>query len=88
MRNLQEDACAVASVFLAAARTAMFQTQQYLNCLDNDVVRFSSLDMDYEPQPTGIMLELRIIQSLLGWVHQLGQFYVLVPVVFLSKRIQ
>src|SRR5207237_10650199 len=64
--KLHEDACAVAGVRLAAARTAMLQVEQNLERLDDDVMRLAALEIDDEADAARIMFVAWIVESL-GW---------------------
>ena len=65
MRHLDEHARAVAGVGLAAARAAMVEVPQHLDRLLQDVVRFAALDVDDEADAAGLVLEPRIVKTLL-----------------------
>ena len=66
VRRLDEDARAVAGIGLAAARAAMVQVQQHLQGLLDDGVGLPAFDVGHESHPAGLVLELRIVQALLG----------------------
>ena len=66
VRNLNQDAGAVAGFRIAAAGAAMRQVDQDLNALDDDVVRFLTLDVGNEADAAGIVLVARIVETLRG----------------------
>ena len=66
MGHLEQDAGAVAGVGLAAARAAMVEVFQHLNRLLQDLVRLPPFDIDNKADATGVVLEPRIVQALLG----------------------
>src|SRR6185436_16332679 len=65
VRQLDEDAGAVAGVDLAAACTAVIEVLEDLDALFDDGVRLLALDVHDEADATGVMLELRVIEALL-----------------------
>src|SRR5690606_13535405 len=67
VRDLNQDAGAVAGVRLAAARAAVLEIQQDLDALGDDVVRLAALEMDDEPDAAGVLLVLGIVKSLSLW---------------------
>jgi len=73
MRHLHQYARAVTGVFLAAASAAVIEILQDRQGLLDDFVRFYAFDVDDEPDAASIMLETRIIQTLLwgqtGFTH-------------------
>jgi hypothetical protein len=64
--GLNQNAGAVARIGLAPARTAMLQIDQDLQRLTNDVVRATPLHVHDEADATGVMLHLRVVQTLSG----------------------
>ena len=65
VRHLHQDAGAVAGQRIAAARAAMRQVLQNLQALLHDVVRLDAFDVGDEADAAGVVLEPRIVQSLL-----------------------
>src|SRR5207248_1371504 len=65
VRRLHDDARAVAGVDLAAARAAVIEVEQNLDRLPDDVVGLPALRVDDEADAAGLVLELRIVQTLL-----------------------
>ena len=61
-----QHAGAVAGVDLAAAGAAVVEVLQDLDGLLEDLVRLASLDVDDEADAAGVVLELRVVESLLG----------------------
>ena len=66
VRHLDQHARAVAGVDLAAAGATMVEVLQYLDRLLEDPVRLVPLDVDHEADAAGVVLEPRVIQSLLA----------------------
>ena len=66
VRQLDQNAGAVAGIGLATAGAAVVQVQQHLQGLLNDGVGLPALDVDHEAHAAGLVLELRIVQALLG----------------------
>ena len=66
VRNLDQDAGAVAGFGVAAAGAAVSQIDQDFDAFDDDVVRFVALDVGDEAYPTGIVLMTRVIETLSG----------------------
>ncbi len=64
--HLDKNACAVTGVLLASARAAMFQVDQYLQRLLDDVVRASSFDMHNESHAARIVFGAGAVQTLSG----------------------
>ena len=64
VRNLDQDAGAIARLRIAAAGAAMRQVDQDLNALQDDVVRFPPLDIGDKAHAAGIVLMLRVIETL------------------------
>ena len=72
MRNLDENAGAVAGFRVATAGSAVGQVDEDLDTFDDDVVRFVALDVGDEADPTGIVLMMRVIETLSGWQSSTG----------------
>src|SRR5260370_1091061 len=66
MRNLDEDARAVAGFRIAAARAAMRQVEKNLDSLADDVVALMAADAGDEPDPAGVVLVRRVVETLGG----------------------
>ena len=66
VRNLDQHAGAVAGFRIASAGAAMGQVHQNLNALDDNVVRFLTLDVRHEPDAAGIVFQSRIVKALGG----------------------
>jgi hypothetical protein len=64
MRDLDQDARAVASLRVAAARAAVRQVDQNLHAFENDVVRFPAFDIRDKADATPIVLVPRIVKTL------------------------
>ena len=64
MRRLEQDTRPVTGVVFAAARTAMVQVDQNLKRLAHNPMGFRAFDVDQEPDTTGIVLKLGIVQAL------------------------
>ncbi len=64
VRNLNEDAGAIASLRVATAGAAVGEIDQYLNALENNVVALFTANAGDKADPTSIMLMSRVIQSL------------------------
>ncbi len=65
VRHLDEHPRAVAGIGLRAAGAAMRQVFEHLQALPDDFVRRFALDVDHEADATGVMLEPRVVQTLL-----------------------
>ena len=65
VRNLNQDAGAVAGFRIAAARAAMRQVDEDLNALGDDVVRRFAVDVGDKADTAGVVLVTRIVQALL-----------------------
>ena len=65
VRDLNQDAGAVAGFRIAAARAAVREVDEDLQSLDDDVVRLLALDVDHEADATGVVLVSRIVETLL-----------------------
>ncbi len=66
MRHLDEHARAVAGIGLAAAGAAVIEVAQHLDGLLEDAVRFAALDVDDEAHAAGLVLEPRVVETLLA----------------------
>ena len=66
VRHLHENARAIAGVFLAAAGAAMVEIHQNLDGVLDDLVGLPALDIDQKADATGVVLEPRIVKTLLG----------------------
>ena len=64
VRRLNENPGAVTGVGLAAARAAMLQVDEYLQCFADDVVRPLTLDMDDKADTARVVLGARVVQTL------------------------
>jgi hypothetical protein len=67
VRHLDQDARAVARVLLAAARAAVFEVDENLERLLDDLVRAAALEVNDEAHAAGVVLVRRVVQTLLGW---------------------
>ena len=65
VRDLDQDARAVAGLRIAAAGAAMRQVDEDLNAFGDDVVRRLAVDVDDKADSAGVVLVARIVQSLL-----------------------
>ena len=61
VRNLNQDARAIAGFRIAAAGAAMRQVDQDLQPLRDDLVRLLALDVDHEANTAGVVLVARIV---------------------------
>ena len=66
MRHLHENARAVAGVMFATAGAAMAQIDQDRESLTDDFMGLFALDINDKTDPARVMLELRVVQTLLG----------------------
>ncbi len=66
MRNLKQDARAVARIRVAAGRAPMFQFAQHVQALLDDGVGFMAFDMRDEADAAGVVFKLRVVQSMRG----------------------
>src|SRR5262249_769033 len=66
VRDLEEDARAVAGVLLAAAGAAVLQVDEDLHGLADEVARFAPLEVHDEADAAGVVFVLRVVQALLG----------------------
>ncbi len=64
VRNLDQDARAVAGLRIAAAGAAMRQIDQDLDALQDDIVRLAALDVRDKADAASVVLVLRAVQSL------------------------
>jgi hypothetical protein len=64
VRQLQEDAGAVPGVLLGSRRAAVLEVDEDLERLLDDRVRLSTLDVDDEPEATGVVLVPGIVEAL------------------------
>ena len=64
VRNLNEDAGAVASFGIASAGAAVGEVDQYLDSLADDVVALLAANVGDKSNATGIVLVRRIVQTL------------------------
>ena len=76
MGHLHEDAGAVAGVRLAAAGAAVFQVEENLDRLLDDVVRFAVVQVDDEADAARIVFVPGVIQPLPGRCERLRHFSV------------
>ena len=65
MRDLNQDAGAVAGLRIAAAGAAMRQVDQDLQSLGDNVVGFLALGVNDEADATSVMLVSRVVETLL-----------------------
>ena len=64
--QLEEQAGAVAGVWLRAAGAAMAEVEQDGQGLADDLVGLLALDVDYEAYAAGVVLEAGVVKALLG----------------------
>ena len=64
VRNLNQDARAVARLRIAAARAAMREIDQNLNTLQHDIVGFLPFDIGDETEAASVVLVLRAVHAL------------------------
>ena len=64
VRNLDQNAGAVAGLRIAAAGAAVRQVDQDLNALQDDVVRLAALDIGDKADAAGVVLVLRAVEAL------------------------
>src|SRR5262249_45573467 len=64
VRDLNQNACAVARFRVTAACAAVRQIDENLNALLDDVVRFLAFDVGDKPNSACIMLLARVVQTL------------------------
>ncbi len=65
MGDLEQDTGTVAGILLTATRAPVIQVSQDSQCLLNNLTRFFALNIDDETDATRVVLELRIIKTLL-----------------------
>ena len=65
VRDLNQNAGAVAGFRVASARAAMRQVDEDLNAFGDDFVRWLAVDVDNKANTAGVFLVARIVQSLL-----------------------
>jgi hypothetical protein len=65
VRDLEQNAGTITSVSFATASAPMVQVQEHLNRLFDNPARTATLDVNNEAQPARVMLELRVVKSLL-----------------------
>ena len=65
VRNLDQNAGAIAHEGVSADGAAMVEINQDLQAAGHDVMRFAPLDVGDKPHPTRVMLVARIVQTLL-----------------------
>ena len=64
VRNLDQDARAIARFGIAAAGAAMRQVHEHLNSFEDDVVGFTAFDAGHEADPAGIVFMARVVETL------------------------
>ena len=64
MRNLDEDARAVAGGGIGADRAAVVQVDQRLNSITHDLVILASLQIHNKTDTAGVVFKSRVIQTL------------------------
>ena len=64
VRDLQQDAGAVARQRVAAAGATMLEVGEDRQALLDDVARLGSAHVDHEADPAGVVLEARVVESL------------------------
>src|SRR5262245_45165795 len=67
MRYLHEHASTVPRLWITATRATMIEVFENLQSLLDDVVRALTLDVGNESNSTGVVLELRVVESLGTW---------------------
>ena len=67
MRDLDQDACAVTRLRVAAASAAMHQILQNLDALQHDVVRLAALDAGHKTYAAAVVLVFGAIEALRAW---------------------
>ena len=70
MRNLNQDAGAIAGFRIAAAGAAVGQVDQDLDALADDVVGLLAIDAGDKADAAGVVLMLRIVKSLRSRDHE------------------
>ena len=66
MRHLHKDARPISGGFIASAGPPVSEVFQYLHAVPDDIVGFLTFDMADEADTAGVVLEPRIIESLVG----------------------
>ena len=64
MRDLDENARPIARIGIAPAGSTMSEVDQNLDSLEDDVVAFLAGDISHESDAAGIVLKLRVIETL------------------------
>src|SRR5699024_1575618 len=67
VRDLHEDAGAIARISLCTCRAAMLQIDQGRNTLVHDVAGSASMHIRDERNTTGVLFEVRVIEPLRAW---------------------
>ena len=67
MGDLDQNACAVAGLGIAACSTTMGEVNEHLEALADDVVALFALDAGHEAHPTGVVLIPWMIETLRLW---------------------
>ena len=67
VRNLNQDASAVAGARIGANRTAVFEVAQNVDGVVDDLMAFLALDIGNEADAAGIFFERRIVKTFGGW---------------------
>jgi len=66
VRDLEQNAGAIARLGIASAGPAVRQVEQYLDSLAYDFVTFAAANIGHEPDPAGIVLLRRMVEALSG----------------------
>ncbi len=66
VRDLDQDACAIAGLRIATASAAMREIDEDLQAFGDNVVRLLALNIDYEANAAGVVLVARVVESLSG----------------------
>ena len=72
IRQLNQDACAVAHELVGAHGTPVIQVFQNLQCLTHDGVRLVALDVGHKTHTTSVVLVGRVVQTVLLEVLLIG----------------
>ena len=64
MRNLDQEARAVAGIVLASTRAAMVEIIERGQAVADDLVRFPAFQVDDEAHPAAIVFVSRVVQTL------------------------
>src|SRR5699024_8460688 len=67
VRDLHEDAGAIARISLSACRAAVLQIDQSLDALVHDVAGRASMHIRNECDTTGILFKFRVVEPLRAW---------------------